>query len=60
MSHLAEVMSMMAAPTAVLLMLRGNVIRQNRLAEAAERIEGSSGSITATSGRAGDGMPARE
>lgn len=37
MSDMLEVVSMMAAPAAVLLMLRGYVIRQNRLADTAER-----------------------
>lgn len=36
MSDLLEVLSMMAAPAAILLMLRGYVIRQNRVADAAE------------------------
>ncbi|MFV8245220.1 hypothetical protein [Mycolicibacterium peregrinum] len=36
MSDMLEVMSMMAAPAAMLLMLRGYVIRQNRIADTAE------------------------
>lgn len=50
MSNMLEVMSMMAAPAAMLLMLRGYVIRQNRIADAAESIA-PDGSITTTSGR---------
>lgn len=38
MSDMLEVMSMMAAPAAILMMLRGYVIRQNWLAGTAERI----------------------
>ncbi len=37
MSDLFEVLSMLGAPVAMLVMLRGYVIRQNRLAETAER-----------------------
>ncbi|WP_256367885.1 hypothetical protein [Mycobacterium sp. DL440] len=37
MSDMLEVMSMMAVPAATLLMLRGYAIRQNRVAETAER-----------------------
>lgn len=37
MSDMLEVMSMLAAPAAILLALRGYVIRQNRLADTAER-----------------------
>lgn len=37
MSDMLEVMSMMAVPVALLLMLRGYVIRQNRRADTAER-----------------------
>ncbi|MBP2450451.1 hypothetical protein [Mycolicibacterium lutetiense] len=35
-SDMLEVLSLMAAPVAILLMLRGYVIRQNRIADAAE------------------------
>ncbi|MFV8173476.1 hypothetical protein [Mycolicibacterium peregrinum] len=59
MSDMLEVMSMMAAPAAMLLMLRGYVIRQNRIADTAESTAAPVDPINPTSGRATRGTPAR-